>query len=310
MEEMEQKKTITRSYRVDDETAEKIAALGKELGINQNGVFEALLSAYELQQDATLVPDAAKDIATFISHLKSIQDAYHHIVGINAQTEERVRQEFQRRLENDDATIADLRDEKERQTQKISTLEEDLAGMAKDLAAKEQALADAEQKISDRDKSLADKATIIDSLTARLPEQAEIDAKMDALEKELANLRASLSAAETAKTEAIAKANKTAEDLLLAKTQADLAHKQAEQERAAAEKTHAKELEMVAKQAAADLKAAVTEAKEAEREKAAAKEEKLQIKIEEYRTKIDEQKDLIADLKIKKVSKVSGEKHD
>ncbi len=301
MEEMEQKKqTTTRSYRVDDETAEKIATLGKELGINQNGVFEALLSAYELQQDASLVPDAAKDIETFISHLRCIQDAYHNIVSINAQTEERVHQTYQRRLENQEKQISDLLKTKAEQQEKLDGLSAELADAMRGLSDKEEAVAAAEQTIRDRDKSLEDKATIIDSLTARLPDQAEIDAKISVMEKELSELRMSLTAAETAKAEALAAAEKANNDLALAQEQAKFAQTKAEQERKAAEKDRAKELETMAKQAAADLKAAVVEARQEERDKAYEKEEKLRTTIEELRVKLDEQKDIIAELKSKK----------
>ena len=53
---------------MDDVVADKISALTKELGEkNQNELFEALISSYELQQDASTMPDAAKDL---ISELK------------------------------------------------------------------------------------------------------------------------------------------------------------------------------------------------------------------------------------------------
>ena len=98
MTEAEQKTTAPRSYRVDDDVAKKISDLTKELGMNQNGVFEALLAAYELQQSADLIPEAKMDIDNFISHLTAIQAGYRNILSINAQTEDRVRQEFQRVL--------------------------------------------------------------------------------------------------------------------------------------------------------------------------------------------------------------------
>ena len=301
MEDMEQKKqTNARSYRVTDEVADKIVALGKDLGLNQNDVFETLISAYALQQDAVLVPDAAKDIETFISHLRSIQDAYHNIVSINAQTEERIRQEFQRRLENNDKQISDLIEMREEQKSTIESLEAELSDMAKELSATKQSITDTQNKLLDREKSLEDKQTIIDSLAARLPEQAEIDAKMKAMEDEINHLRASLTASETAKAEAQSRAEKAGADLAVVQKQAELADKEHKKEISVLEKTHAKELETASKQAAAELKSAVAEAKEIEREKASEREEKMQTKIEEYRTKIDELKDQVTELKAAK----------
>lgn len=285
MADTEKKQINTRSYRVDDETAEKIASLAKELGVNQNGVFETLLSAYELQQDAAIVPEAKKDIENFVSHLRSIQDAYHNIVSINAQTEERVRQEFQRRLDNNDKQIADLLETKEQQKARIDELQDSYKKAEGDLMMRESELAETKQRVVEREKSLDDKQTIIDSLTARLPEQAEIDAKMNSLEKELQELRSSLSASERTVATLTAAAEKDKSELYLAKKQTE-----------ATEKAHKKEIETLTKQAAADLKAAVSDARQEERDKAQVRIDKLQEKIDELRAKVDEQRDIIAGL--------------
>lgn len=285
MADTEKKQINTRSYRVDDETAEKIALLAKELGLNQNGVFEVLLSAYELQQDAVIVPEAKKDIENFVSHLRSIQDAYHNIVSINAQTEERVRQEFQRRLDNNDKQIADLIETKEQQKARIDELQDSYKKAEGDLMLRESELAEAKQRVLEREKSLDDKQTIIDSLTARLPEQAEIDAKMKSLEKEIQELRSSLTASEEARIEAKASADNV-------RTELDMMKKEA----VATEKAYKKEIETLSKQAAADLKAAVSDARQEERDKAQTKADKLQEKIDELRARVDEQRDIIAGL--------------
>ncbi len=301
MEEMEQKRqTTTRSYRVDDTTADKIAGLAKELGLNQNGVFEVLLSAYELQQDKVLAPDSAKDIDTFISHLQSIQDAYHHLIDINLQTEERVRQEYAIRLENNDRQIADLLATKAQAKEAIEKKDIEIKDLNEAMNVLENAANASDKALAECRKSLEDKQLLIETLTARLPEQAEIDAKMKAMEDEINHLRASLTASETAKAEAQSRAEKAGADLAVVQKQAELAEKEHKKEISALEKTHAKELETASKQAAAELKSAVAEAKEIEREKASEREEKMQTKIEEYRTKIDELKDQVTELKAAK----------
>ncbi len=287
MTEAEKKQTNTRSYRVDDETAEKIASLAKELGVNQNGVFEVLLSAYELQQDAVIVPEAKKDIEAFVSHLRSIQDAYHNLVSINLQTEEKVRQEFQRRLDNNEKQIADLIETKEQQKARLEELQDAYKKAEGDLVLKESELAEAKQKVTEREKSLDDKQTIIDSLTARLPEQAEIDAKMKSLEQEIQGLRSSLSSSEEARLEAKASVESARAELDMAKMQA-----------AAAEKAHQQEIGTLTKQAAAELKAAVSDARQEERDKAQVKLDKLQDKIEEYREQLDKQQGKLEEYRI------------
>ena len=258
MADTEKKQINTRSYRVDDETAEKIASLAKELGLNQNGVFEVLLSAYELQQDA---------------------------YQINAQTEERVRQEFQWRLDNNDKQIADLLETKEQQKARIDELQDSYKKAEGDLMLRESELAETKQRVLEKEKSLEDKNAIIDSLNARLPEQAEIEAKMKSLDKEIQELRSSLSSSERMVATLTAAAAKDKSELYLAKKQAE-----------ATEKAHKKEIETLKKQAAADLKAAVSDARQEERDKAQAKADKLQEKIDELRAKVDEQRDIIAGL--------------
>lgn len=83
------------------------------------------------------MPEAKKDIENFVSHLRSIQDAYHNIVSINAQTEERVRQEFQRRLDNNDKQIADMLETKEQQKVRIDELQDSYKKAEGDLMLKE-----------------------------------------------------------------------------------------------------------------------------------------------------------------------------
>ncbi len=303
MTEAEQKTTAPRSYRVDDDVAKKISDLTKELGMNQNGVFEALLAAYELQQSADLIPEAKMDIDNFISHLTAIQAGYRNILSINAQTEDRVRQEFQRRLDNNDKQIADLLENKEKQKARIEELQESYEKAEGDLVLRESELAETKQRVLEKEKSLDDKQTIIDSLTARLPEQAEIDAKIQSLEQEIQVLRSSIAASEEAKIKADAATDSARAELEMAKMQAAAAEKAHQQEidaltkqAAAVEKTHQQEIGTLTKQAAADLKAAVSDARQEERDKAQAKFDKLQEKIDELRAKVDEQRDIITEL--------------
>lgn len=286
MEENEKKRqTITRSYRVDDETAEKITALAKELGVNQNGVFEVLLSTYELQQDAELVPDARKDVEAFISHLRSIQDAYHHIVSINVQTEERVRQEFQRRLENNDEQIADLLETKKRQLAEIEELKREASELAEQSEKQKQDTLKLQQSVQEKDKTIEDKQVIIDSLNARLPEQEKMDAKLKEFADEIQRLQKALSESEKAKLASESSAAKAVADLEIQKSQAEIDRKGFQ-----------KDLETAQKIASAELKSAIAEARQEERDKAQEKADKLMEKIEELRAQIDEQKDIIANL--------------
>ena len=120
---------------------------------------------------------------------------------------------------------------------------------------KESELAETKQRVLKREKFLDDKQTIIDSLTARLLEQAEIEAKMKSLEKEIQELRSSLTASEEARIEAKASADTVRSELDMMKKEA-----------VATEKTHKKEIEPLSKQAAAGFKAAVSDARHEERD--------------------------------------------
>lgn len=293
MSENENKKeNRTRSFRIDDDIVEKINGISKELGITQNDTFEILIRAYELQQDATLVPGLSKDIATFISHTQAIQEAFHNIVNINNQTEERIRQEFRIRLENTDKQIATLLNEKEEMSVKNKALEGAMADNQKELNEKEKELTDARIRISERDKSIDDKQTIIDSLTARLPEQAVIDAKISEQEKEISSLKVALTDAENAKVNAEAKADKALADIEFIK-------KQVSQDMAIVKKNHANELDTIIKQAAADQKSAVVEARQEERDRAAEKIDKLLSKLEDAQNTVNDLKEEIAEMKSK-----------
>ena len=166
--------------------------------------------------------------------------------------------------------ISDLLDQNKSQKNDLQILRDEMTAIARDLEVKNIAVKEAEQKIAERDQSLLDKQTIIDSLTARLPEQAEVDEKIKFMDKQIEELRASLSVAETARIDAIAAADKSTAKL-------EIVRQQSKHE----EEAHKQEMEMANRQAAADLKAAVADARQEERDRAQAKIDHMQSKIED-----------------------------
>lgn len=167
---METQKKSARSYRLDNETNEKITRYAKDLGMSQNEFFALLISAYELQNNKVLVPDCAKDIETLASHMQSIQDAFNHVFDMLKQTEDRVRREYALRLENNDQQISSL----------LAQLEE------KDAELKDKDVLNS--RIRELEQSVSEKQDLINAYSARLPEQAEIDEKIKSLETEIASL--------------------------------------------------------------------------------------------------------------------------
>ena len=67
---------------------------------NQNVALNALISAYEVQQAKAVITERQTDISDYDTHLQALQRAFLHSLELTENTEERIRQEFQRQLDS------------------------------------------------------------------------------------------------------------------------------------------------------------------------------------------------------------------
>lgn len=163
------------AIRADEETKAKFKAIAETF--ENNGIaLESLLNAYEMQTAKDTLTVRRTDIEDFDIHLQAISSAFLHSLEITENTTERVRAEFQSRLESKDNTISDLQQKLHQAEQARKTADEQAESAKNELAETdarysdriqqlESELSTATSTISQSEAALKDKQTIIDSLT-------------------------------------------------------------------------------------------------------------------------------------------------
>lgn len=97
-----------KSFRIDDETAEKFKEISGNTGGNQQETMQLLINAYYMQtQKAGLIEHKAS-IEEFERYVTSIIAMYTQSLQANHDMKESVMQEFDALLKSKDATIQDL----------------------------------------------------------------------------------------------------------------------------------------------------------------------------------------------------------
>lgn len=109
MENIEMK---TRSIRADEATLEKFKTLSESFE-NQGECLATLITAYEISNAKHVLSDMKTDIADYESHIQSIQEAFLHVLEMNNNAEQRIRQDYIALLQSKDKTIAELQSRSE-----------------------------------------------------------------------------------------------------------------------------------------------------------------------------------------------------
>lgn len=109
MENVEMK---TRSIRADEATLEKFKTLSESFE-NQGECLATLITAYEISNAKHVLSDMKTDIADYESHIQSIQEAFLHVLEMNNNAEQRIRQDYIALLQSKDKTIAELQSRSE-----------------------------------------------------------------------------------------------------------------------------------------------------------------------------------------------------
>ena len=97
-----------RSYRINDETAEKIKEIAASIGGNQQETLAKLIEAYEFQSGKAVLTEKKSDIEQFEKYVNAIIRMYMGSLEDNQNITETVRTEFDALLQSKDAVIQDL----------------------------------------------------------------------------------------------------------------------------------------------------------------------------------------------------------
>lgn len=102
-----------KSFRIDDETAEKFKQISNELGNNQQATLSKLIETYEFQKGKSILLDKKDDIETFEKYVTLLTRMFMNSLEDNQNITETVRSEFDALLTSKDTTIQDLQEKVE-----------------------------------------------------------------------------------------------------------------------------------------------------------------------------------------------------
>lgn len=196
----ESKELKPRSFRIDDETSERIKEISNTIGGNQQETIAKLIEAYEFQSGKAVLTEKKADIEQFEKYITAITRMYMGCLEDNQNITETVRTEFDALLTSKDAVIQDLQEKltvakqvKEDATLKARTHADENARLNSVIDSLNNEynskMEDMQSMLSDKDnlnKALTDSCNDLKSKIERMKEAA---AKSSALKKELEQLK-------------------------------------------------------------------------------------------------------------------------
>ena len=196
----ESKELRPRSFRIDDETAERIKEISNTIGGNQHETIAKLIEAYEFQSGKAVLIEKKADIEQFEKYITAITRMFMGSLEDNQNISETVRTEFDALLTSKDAVIQDLQEKltvakqvKEDATLKARTHADENARLNSVIDSLNNEynskMEDMQSMLSDKDnlnKALTDSCNDLKSKIERMKEAA---AKSSALKKELEQLK-------------------------------------------------------------------------------------------------------------------------
>ena len=189
-----------KSFRIDDETAEKFKEISNTIGGNQQETLAKLIEAFEFQSGKIVLTEKKADIEQFEKYVTAITRMFMGSLEDNQNITETIRAEFDALLKSKDAVIQDLQDKLAAADQ----MKEDAvlqAGASADENARLNEAVDSlnseyKLKIDDMQSMLSDKDNLNKALTdscsglkARIEGMKEAAEQSAALRKELEQLK-------------------------------------------------------------------------------------------------------------------------
>lgn len=189
-----------KSFRIDDETADKFKEISNSIGGNQQETMSTLINAYYLQSQQNNLGEYKANIDQFQAYITSVVTMYTQSLQANHDMRDSVMQEFEALLKSKDATIHDLQE-------KLSVakqLKEEATTKAKNYTDENDRLTKAidnlnteyHSKINDLQSMLVDKDSLNKALTdscndlkIKVEDMKESSNQLTTIRKELEQLR-------------------------------------------------------------------------------------------------------------------------
>ena len=108
--------TGIKSFRISDETKERLELLSASIGGNKDRVFNTLMDTYSLEQEKATVAasDQEKNVETFEQYANTLVRLYLEALRAVSSSDDRIRGEFHNQLEENAKTIKELRNQRDR----------------------------------------------------------------------------------------------------------------------------------------------------------------------------------------------------
>lgn len=188
-----------KSFRIDDETAEKFKEISSSIGGNQQETLAKLIEAYEFQSGKAVLTEKKADIEQFERYVTAITRMFMGSLDDNRNIQETVRAEFDALLNSKDDTILNLQAEnkglKAERNQAVSVrtdLEEQIALLNGRINEYEKRLEDAQKMIADQDSHVS----LLKEKNQQSEQNAEnskqFQSENEALRQELAEIKRQL----------------------------------------------------------------------------------------------------------------------
>lgn len=201
---MEEEKILKpKTFRIDEETANKIRKISETIGGNQQEAFVKLIETYELQSSKSALPDQRTNIEQFEKYINILTHMYMVSLENNQNVTETVRTEFDALLNSKDVTIQGLQEQlsaakksTEDSIKKAEDSEREIAELKDSFVSKE---SDYVTQIANLQSMLADKDNLNKALTNSCAEEKQKNSSLqekinsiDQENKELSNVKAEL----------------------------------------------------------------------------------------------------------------------
>lgn len=198
----EEKVLKPKSFRLDDETADKFRKIGETIGANQQETLERLIQAYELQIGKSNLTEKKADMEKFEGYIAILNRMYMASLEDNQHITDVVRESFEDALKSKDQTIRELQ---KRESKAVWDMNEAVNQMEvyRTLGEEHKKELEASQKDCEAVKaSLEDKDQLNKALTDTCNELRAKVASLEADQQQMEALRRDLEATKEAQTAA------------------------------------------------------------------------------------------------------------
>lgn len=220
-----------KSFRIDDDTADKFKEIALQIGGNQQETLAKLIETYEFQSGKAVLTERKADIEQFEKYVAALTRMFMGVLEDNQNVTSTVRTEFEALLQSKDMTIQELQsqltvakqikseaegraksyaDENDRLNKEILSLKDESELKIKNM----QAMLDDKQNLN---KALTDSCNSlknnIDAMTSEYEKLADIQKELASTTAERDSLRAEKEQAEKFLNQALSEHKKAVTDL-------------------------------------------------------------------------------------------------